>query len=123
MPNLPVRDVPAAQRWYREVLGFEINWIWNDDFGSVGGDRVELFLFESDDPKPAICSLFVDDVDLVYDGVRERGGEIVSALELKPWDVREFSVRDPDGNVFRIGAGGTKSIREIPQFTVPAEVR
>ena len=122
VPNLPVRDVPAAQQWYRDVLGFGINWIWGSTFGSVGADRVELFLYESDDPKPVICSLFVDDVDAVYGRVRARGGERVDGLESKPWNVREFTVRDPDGNRFRIGQTVENPVPR-PEFSFPAEVR
>jgi catechol 2,3-dioxygenase-like lactoylglutathione lyase family enzyme len=109
IPNLPVRDVPAAQEWYRDTLGLDVNWIWEDNFGSVGSGFVELFLYESNDPKPVICSVFVDDVDAVFERGRERGGEIISELELKPWGVREFSIRDPDGNVLRIGRGGAEA--------------
>lgn len=118
VPNLPVRDVPAAQEWYRDVLGLEINWIWEANFGSVGRDNVELFRAEHDDARPVVCSVFVDDVDVVHDQCRERGGDIVEELELKPWGVREFSVRDPDGNVLRIGHGEERVI-DIPQFSVP----
>jgi catechol 2,3-dioxygenase-like lactoylglutathione lyase family enzyme len=102
VPNLAVRDIPAAQAWYGDTLGFRAAWIWEDNFGSVNADRVEIFLYESDEPKPAICSLFVDDVDEIYERCRPTGC-VVSELELKPWGVREFSVEDPDGNVFRIG--------------------
>jgi catechol 2,3-dioxygenase-like lactoylglutathione lyase family enzyme len=105
VPNLPVRDVPVAQEWYRDTLGLGVNWIWEDNFGSVGIDHVELFLYESNDPRPGICSVFVDDVDSIYERVRERGGEIASELELKPWGVRECSIRDLDGNILRIGRG------------------
>jgi catechol 2,3-dioxygenase-like lactoylglutathione lyase family enzyme len=120
VPNLPVRDVPAGQQWYRDVLGLGCNWIWEDNFGSVGVDQVELFLYESDDPRPVICSFFVDDVDAVYERCRERGGEIVSQLELKPWGVREFSVQDPDGNVLRIGLS-EDGMDEPEKFTVLTE--
>jgi uncharacterized glyoxalase superfamily protein PhnB len=106
IPNLPARDVPAAQEWYRDTLGLEIKWIWEDNFGSVGSGYAELFLYETDDPKPVVCSVFVDDVDAVYERSRERGGEIVSELEQKPWGLREFSLRDPDRNVLRIGSPG-----------------
>ena len=107
-PNLPVPDVPAAQEWYRTVLGLEIKWIWEDDFGSVGRVSLEVFLYESDDPKGVICSLFVDldDLHAVYERCREQGGEVVSELERKPWGLQEFSVRDPGGNVLRIGGVG-----------------
>jgi catechol 2,3-dioxygenase-like lactoylglutathione lyase family enzyme len=120
VPNLAVRDVETSQRWYRDVVGFGINWIWEDNFGSVGMDHVELFLYASDEPRPAICSIFVDDVETVYSRCRERGAEIVSELELKPWNVREFSLRDPDGNMLRIGRG--EEGEPLPeQFTVVAE--
>jgi len=105
VPQLPVRDVAAAQSWYRDVLGLGVNWIWNDDFGSVGQDCVELFLYESDEPHPVCVSIFVDDVDAVFASCREHGGEIVSELEQKAWNVREFTIQDPDGNLLRIGTG------------------
>jgi catechol 2,3-dioxygenase-like lactoylglutathione lyase family enzyme len=121
-PNLPVPDVPAAQEWYRTVLGLEVNWIWEDDFGSVGWDSVEIFLYESDSPKAVVCSLFVDidELDAVYDRCRERGGEIVSELEQKPWGLREFSVCDPGGNILRIGGVGRQAA-ETANATVDGE--
>jgi catechol 2,3-dioxygenase-like lactoylglutathione lyase family enzyme len=110
-PNLPVPDVPAAQEWYRTVLGLEVNWIWEDNFGSVGSDSFEIFLYESDSRKAVVCSLFVDiaDLDMVYERCRKQGGEIVSELELKPWGLREFSVCDPGGNVLRVGGVGRQT--------------
>jgi catechol 2,3-dioxygenase-like lactoylglutathione lyase family enzyme len=113
IPNLPSRDVPAAQEWYRDTLGLEIKWLWEDNFGSVGSGYVELFLYETDDPAPVVCSVFVDDVDAVYERSRERGGEIVSELEPKPWGLREFSLRDPDGNVLRIGSPSGEAAESV----------
>jgi hypothetical protein len=72
VPNLAVRNVPAAQAWYRDTLGLRVNWI------------------------------------------------LVSVLELKPWGVREFSIKDPDGNVFRIGRGEGEPA-EPERFTVLSE--
>jgi catechol 2,3-dioxygenase-like lactoylglutathione lyase family enzyme len=121
-PNLPVPDVPAAQEWYRRVLGLDVNWIWEDDFGSVGRDSVEIFLYESDSPKAVVCSLFVDiaNLDALYEWCRELGAEIVSELERKPWGLREFSVRDPGGNVLRIGGVG-KEIAETADAAVDGQ--
>jgi predicted enzyme related to lactoylglutathione lyase len=120
VPNLPVRDVPSAQEWYRDTLGLSINWLWQDNFGSVGMDLVELFLYKADEPTPVICSIFVDDVESVYERARERGGQITSELELKPWNVREFSIRDPEGNILRIGRGEAESA-EGEKLTVLSE--
>jgi catechol 2,3-dioxygenase-like lactoylglutathione lyase family enzyme len=118
VPNLPVRHVPAAQEWYRDVLGVGINWLWEDNFGSVGPDQVELFLYESGEDEPGICSIFVDDVDAVHSRCTEDGAKIVGRLEHKPWNVRESSVRDPDGNVFRIGAAVDDQLPR-PEFSYP----
>jgi catechol 2,3-dioxygenase-like lactoylglutathione lyase family enzyme len=120
VPQLPVRDVRAAQRWYRDVLGLGVNWIWEDDFGSVGMEHVELFLCASDDPHPGYVSIFVDDVDAVHDACRKRGAQIASPLELKPWNVREFSIRDLDGHVLRIGTD-IEADRVPEQLTVYQE--
>ena len=78
VPIFPARDVSAAQAWYRDVLGLGVNWIWKDDFGSVGQDHVELFLYASSEPQPGMCSIFVDDVDAVHAhaaGARRRDRE------------------------------------------------
>ena len=40
---------------------------------------------------------------------------------MKPWGVREFSVRDPGGNILRIGQG-EEPISEIEEFTAVDEV-
>jgi catechol 2,3-dioxygenase-like lactoylglutathione lyase family enzyme len=118
VPQLPVRDVPASQRWYRDALGFEVRWTWLEDFGAVGNGECEIFLARIDDPRPVTTCVFVDDVDAVYEEYRARGAEIDSELESKPWGLREFTVRDPDGNLFRIGTG-EKPIDQIAEFTVP----
>jgi catechol 2,3-dioxygenase-like lactoylglutathione lyase family enzyme len=120
VPELPVRDVRAAQEWYRDVLGLGVNWLWEDTFGSVGQDGVELFPTVAPDRGPVTCCVFVDDVEAVYERCRERGADVCAELELKPWGVREFSVRDPDGNVFRIGRGETTT--DDARFTVLDEV-
>lgn len=118
VPQLPVRNVPVSQAYYRDVLGCTVHWLWEDNFGSVGNGEIEVFLYESDRPCPAVCSVFVDAVESLYEEYRERGADIVSELELKPWGVREFSVRDPDGNVFRIGRG-EEPVARIPEFAAP----
>jgi catechol 2,3-dioxygenase-like lactoylglutathione lyase family enzyme len=118
VPNLPVRDVQTAQKWYEDVLGLGVNWLWQDNFGSVGRDHVELFLYENEAPHPTVSSIFVDDVESVYERCRKRGGEIVSELEAKSWGVREFSIRDPDGHVLRIGRS-ENDVADTTQFSIP----
>src|SRR5262245_11150659 len=101
-PQLPVSDVAASQRWYRDVLGFEIAWTRGQSFGAVRAPGVELFLARSDAPSATTVCVLVDDADFAYALCRERNAE-VGAIETTRWGTREFSVRDPDGHELRIG--------------------
>jgi uncharacterized glyoxalase superfamily protein PhnB len=47
--------------------------------------------------------LRVDDVDRYYEQLKVRGVRILSPLETKPWEMREFSVASPEGHRIVIG--------------------
>jgi uncharacterized glyoxalase superfamily protein PhnB len=116
-PQLAVRDVIAAQRYYRDVIGFEIRWTWEDSYGAVENGNVELFLAQDEDPTPSVICVVVDDADRVYAQCRARGADVVDDLGSKPHRMREFTVRDRDGNLIRIGhAEG--SLEGVPGFSV-----
>jgi uncharacterized glyoxalase superfamily protein PhnB len=103
-PELPVADVSEAQRYYRDVLGFKIGWTAPDgSYGAVYLGTTEVFLARSDSIRSATCCVRVEDVDAVYAAYRDAGAKIVSELEEKPWSMREFSVEDCAGHLFRIG--------------------
>lgn len=104
-PQLPVRDVEASQRYYRDRLGFKIAWRSEDgSFGAVYNGSTEVFFARCDDPRPgSVCCVRVDDVDAVYAACRAAGAKILREPEVRPWAMREFSLEDPDGHVFRIG--------------------
>jgi catechol 2,3-dioxygenase-like lactoylglutathione lyase family enzyme len=102
-PQLPVRDVAASQAWYRDVLGLEVGFA-RGDFGSVHDGVLELYLARSSGPaQPAWICVRVEDADGLAAIYRERGAAIVEPVATKPWGVREFTLRDPDGHHFRIG--------------------
>ena len=103
-PQLPVADVSVAQAWYRDVLGAEVTWTRGEGFGAVRAHGVELFLAKAPEPRaPNTLCLLVDDADFVYAVCRERDAEVADPIATKPWGVREFTLRDPDGHLLRIG--------------------
>ncbi|HXX49477.1 MAG TPA: VOC family protein [Myxococcota bacterium] len=103
-PQLPVADVAAAQRWYRDVLGLEIAWTRGESFGAVRGRGIELYLAKSDAAHaPTICCVLVDDADFAYAVCRERNAPIVEPIASTPWGTREFTLQDLDGHLLRIG--------------------
>ncbi len=116
-PQLPVLDVRATQEYYRDVLGFRIAWLWKNDYGAVQKGDTQIYLTRVDEPEPPVCCCVdVEDADAAYEVCRSKGANIVSEIETKPWGMREFTLQDPDGHLFRIGHG-VKRVDGIESFT------
>ena len=102
VPELPVADVEKAQQHYRDVLGFEIGWLYpGKEIGAVSRDDVAIFFRKRTPPfEPAVHWVFAADIDASYEELKSSGANIVEPLEKKPWGLRQFTVEDLDGNVF-----------------------
>ena len=102
VPELPVEDVERAQQYYRDILGFEIGWLYpGKEIGAVSRGDVVIFFRRTKPPfAPAVHWVFAEDVDASYGELRSSGANIVDPLETKPWGLRQFTVDDLDGNRF-----------------------
>ncbi len=102
VPELPVEDVERAQRYYHDVLGFEIGWLSpGKEIGAVSrGDAVIFFRRTKAPFVPAVHWVFADNVDESYSELKASGANIVEPLEQKPWGLRQFTIDDLDGNRF-----------------------
>jgi uncharacterized glyoxalase superfamily protein PhnB len=103
MPLLPVADVRKAQEYYRDVLGCTIDWNWEDKYGAVSReDFTVLFSKESKPGKGTCWCISVPEVDNLCKSLRSAGANVVAAPETKPWGMREFTIQDNNGHLFRI---------------------
>lgn len=102
VPELPVRDVEQAQRYFRDRLGFTIEWLYpGGDLGAVShGDCVLFFRRAASGGGPGVFWIFVDDPDAACRELEQRGAEIVDPVADKPWGMRQFTVKDLNGNLF-----------------------
>lgn len=115
-PILNVSDLAASFDWFAR-FGWSKCWDWKPDphgpatFGSVGSGECEIFLCldgqggRGKDPSDGFgvwMSLWVDDVDAVFQSCDAAGLEITLPPQNEPWGVREMHVRHPDGHVFRV---------------------
>jgi predicted enzyme related to lactoylglutathione lyase len=102
VPELPVADVERAQQYYRDILGFEIGWLYpGKEIGAVSRGDVAIFFRRREPPfEPAVHWVFAEDVDATYNELKSSGANIVDPLEQKPWGSRQFTVDDLDGNRF-----------------------
>jgi len=102
VPELPVADVERAQQYYRDILGFDIGWLYpGKEIGAVSRGEVAIFFRRREARfEPAVNWVFAEDIDATYEELRSSGANIVEPLETKPWGLRQFAVDDPDGNRF-----------------------
>lgn len=102
VPELPVADVERAQQHYRDSLGFAIGWLYpGGEIGAVSRDRVTIFFRRRNPPfEPAVHWIFAEDIDAAWQELQPLGANIVDPLEQKPWGLRQFTVKDLDGNLF-----------------------
>ena len=102
VPELPVADVELSQGYYRDVLGFEIGWLYpGKGIGAVSRGNMVIFFRRRQEPfEPAVHWVFAADIDATYEEFRSAGAKIVEPLEKKPWGLRQFTIEDLDGNCF-----------------------
>lgn len=99
LPQLPLDDVAAGVAWYRDVLGFRINY-QQDDLGVMDRDSVTLLLIARSRLHTGIgsCSVYVNDADALCTELRSRGADVQGEPVSRPWGLRDFDVLDPEGN-------------------------
>ena len=103
-PELPVADVRATQAYYRDVLGFRIAWLYEEEYGAVYNGKTEIFLRRETGPIERCCVFVrVANADLVLASYREHEVRIVADIASHPWGMREFTVEENNGHRFRIG--------------------
>lgn len=108
---LAVKDLAVSAAYFKEKLGFELTFTapgWEfltfGDFKVMLGECRDASWAHETGDHSWFAHALVENVDEVYAEVTERGAEILSRIENKPWGIREFSVKTPDGH--RITFGG-----------------
>ncbi|MGH9347001.1 MAG: VOC family protein [Vicinamibacterales bacterium] len=108
---LAVRDLAASTRYYTDVLGFSRDPIDADGWSFLTRDNFRVMLGECQDARPASelgdHSYFVywniEGLDEFYREVAARGALVTSEPADKPWGLREFGLRTPDGHRITCG--------------------
>jgi uncharacterized glyoxalase superfamily protein PhnB len=113
-PVLPVSDVTRAARWFRDVLGFELDFIAGEppSYARVKkgdrtfGDPVYIRLWQCARRDEArwrgeIVIHVGHDIDGLHAAYVKRGVNVIEPLVSQPWGLCEFAIREPDGHVLR----------------------
>ena len=110
VPELPVADIRAAADAYERQMGFSVDWTHEDHLAGISRDAARLFLRRrTPDEEKNRYSVLVwvnldsaAEVDELHAEWKERGVLIVKELQTAPYNLREFTAEDGDGNRLRV---------------------
>jgi uncharacterized glyoxalase superfamily protein PhnB len=118
--NLSVSDLMESSKWYQEALGFRHIFTIPGPGGAPALVHLRWIKYadvllrrdtgaESATRKGAGVTLnfnvFEGSVDDIAARARQAGAKIISEPKNQPWNVRDFSVADPDGFVLTFSQG------------------
>jgi uncharacterized glyoxalase superfamily protein PhnB len=126
-PIFAVHDVKATIDFYQKVLGFGQPWFWGDPvtFGGINWGDVNVMFCQ----QPLIAEhveghmhwFWVEDVNGLHAQHVAAGAKVVAELGNRPWGVREYAVRDPNGYHLRFAGPLTfekpaTALSQMPDF-------
>jgi uncharacterized glyoxalase superfamily protein PhnB len=119
-PAIRYGDADAALPWLKEAFGAEEKDVFRGEDGTIhhaeliiGGGVIMFGQYADEgwlgggppDPLGSTVSLYiaVEDPDAHHARATAAGADVVRALEDMPYGSREYSVRDPEGNLWSFG--------------------
>jgi uncharacterized glyoxalase superfamily protein PhnB len=119
-PALRYADADAALRWLKEALGAEENVVYRDDSGVIHHSQLRIagglvmmaaaapegwLGGERPNAKGSTVGLYivVEDPDAHHARAVAAGASIVREPQDMPYGSREYSLRDPEGNLWSFG--------------------
>ena len=105
---LRVKDMATALAYYRDRLGFTVDFTWEEPPQYVclhlGDAAIHLNAYKPPAASVVVC-IFCTGVDALHDALAARGATITRGLSTHPYGMRDFAVTDPDGHELIIGQG------------------
>ena len=108
-PQFLVDNLNTAIAYYRDKLGFDLDFCYESFYASVSRDGFAIHLKCA--PKTIADRTYrkqhehldvyigVVGVATLHDELRSRGALITKSLGERPWSCRDFYVEDPDGYI------------------------
>ena len=111
-PEVPVSDLAAGLAYYRDQLGFVVDWS-DEGLGLAGLSRGEARIFMANasyrswfgTQGPTLVWINLNDrgaVDALHAEWAAAGAAIAAPPEAKPHKLYEVLARDPDDNILRV---------------------
>jgi catechol 2,3-dioxygenase-like lactoylglutathione lyase family enzyme len=103
-PLLLVSDIPEAIEFYSKKLGFSHGFTWGDppEMAGMNLGTVSIHLYKGE-PKGNSVYFVVGDADELFALHEGNSVEIAEKPADRPYDLRDYAVRDPWGNYLSFG--------------------
>ena len=105
IPVLASLDIKETADFYRSRLGFQVEDL--GDYLIARRDRMEIHFWLADDrihPENTSCYIRGGQIVALYAEYRARNVPKLSEFKVTQWNMKEFYIHDPHGNLLRFGA-------------------
>jgi len=107
IPVLASLDIAESAAFYVHWLGFSVGY-QDGNYLIVKRDDMELHFWKTDDrtfPENTSCYIRGGQVAALHEEYSSRGVPNLSPFQVRPWNMKEFHIHDPHGNLLKFGCG------------------
>jgi uncharacterized glyoxalase superfamily protein PhnB len=112
-----VNDVDISIEYYVNVLGFKLEFRYRDLAGIEHGPVTIYLSGPKQDQKKKTGEgsiyIFCDEVDEYYKDILRKGAVLDVPIEDRPYNMRDFAIKDLDGNAITFG----KSVGKLEEMS------
>jgi len=105
-PILASLNIEETREFYVTQLGFRVDYQHDLQYLIVKRDEMELHFWSTDNkqfPENSGCYIRGGQIKALYDEFKARGVPNLSEFAVRPWNMREFYIIDPHGNLLKFG--------------------
>jgi uncharacterized glyoxalase superfamily protein PhnB len=109
IPQFLVDDLDRAVAYYRDRLGFTIDFTYDGFYAGISRDGCAIHLKEAEKlaeervhrkrEEHLDAYIAVTGIQDLYDDLQRRGAKVTRPLEERPWACLDFYVEDQDGYI------------------------
>lgn len=106
IPILPSLNIDETQDFYVNRLGFDAVVYKEHNYLIVRRDEMEIHFWLTDNkmfPDNSSCYIRGGQVVALYEQYKTRNVPKLSEFEVRAWNMKEFYIIDPHGNLLRFG--------------------
>jgi catechol 2,3-dioxygenase-like lactoylglutathione lyase family enzyme len=115
IPVLASLDIRESKAFYVEKLGFDAQIYEAHDYLILRRDEMEIHFWLAADrihPEHTSCYIRSGQIEALYAEFKARGVEKLSDFAVRPWNMKEFYIHDPHGNLLRFGCSPEEAASE-----------